>query len=145
MIFNLSSVVSVLAVFATVPNATGQFLPACFGGVRANNVVVEFRLQDASGADIGGLPSRIRTRNTGVELNIEATACDASDGNPVASVLFELNGSTTCDNVKDYTLFAQGDLVPFERGSYTLTATPYDGADCQGVAGMSLSQTFRVQ
>ncbi len=56
----------------------------------------------------------------------------------VGSVIFDLNGTQTIDNIAPYTI-----PVP-PVGTYTLTATPYTEIDGQGEAGAPLTVNFTV-
>jgi WD40 repeat protein len=61
-----------------------------------------------------------------------------TDPATVGSVVFELNGTPSTDNSAPYTVPLPG------VGSYTLSATPYSGADGTGDAGTPLTLNFTV-
>lgn len=80
-------------------------------------------------------------------LNIRAN----TDLDPVSSVVFALTGpqvQNITENVAPYALFSdfQGDYFPWTPplGSYTLLATPYEGANGTGVEGAPLTLNFSV-
>ena len=80
-------------------------------------------------------------------LNIRAN----TDLTPVSSVVFSLTGpqnQSITENVVPYALFSdfQGDYFPWAPpiGSYTLLATPYEGADGTGPSGAPLTLNFTV-
>ncbi|RNC90255.1 MAG: PKD domain-containing protein [Allomuricauda sp.] len=96
-------------------------------------------LTDGLEIDIASLPS--------VNLNIRA------DANPaiVGSVFLQLSGqveSTRTENVAPYALFGDvsGDYLPgnLPVGTYTMTATPYSGANLSGTAGSLLTIQFSI-
>lgn len=89
--------------------------------------------------DLNALPTR--------NLNVRA------DTNPttVGSVVFSLSGAQTyagTENVVPYALFSDiaGDYFAWTPpvGSYTLLATPYDGPNGSGAAGVPLTLSFTV-
>ncbi len=114
--------------------------------------VTGFLLIDAAAdAPIGSLAdgATVDLDAVGDQLSIEASVSGT-----VGSVVFALTGAETesrSENVAPYTLFGDigtppVDYVAWEPtlGTYTLTATAYDGPSGSGTAGTPLSITFTV-
>ncbi|UOQ96692.1 T9SS type A sorting domain-containing protein [Hymenobacter sp. 5317J-9] len=123
-------------------NAGGSARAATVTGfvlVNADTDLDIFALTPGMTVDLNTLPTR--------NLNIRADV----DTSPVGSVTFELSGAqaqVATENVPPYALFSDvaGDYFAWTPllGSYTLTATPYDGGSGTGAAGTPLTLSFSV-
>lgn len=122
------------------------FLPAATAAsitsytlVNADDNTDIFDLTPGIVLDLATLP----TRNLNIRANIDQLV--------VGSVAFELTGPqsrSSIENVVPYALFSdfQGNYNPWRPplGSYTLTATPYDGPNASGPSGAPLTTSFTV-
>lgn len=120
-------------------------------GLSAQQSIDDFVLINAdTNADITVLANGMEINTSslgGNNLNIRANA------NPemVGSVFLALSGqveSTRVENVAPYALFGDvaGDYLPgnLPVGDYTMTATPYSGANLSGTVGTVLSIQFSI-
>ena len=87
--------------------------------------------------------AKLATRNINIRANIDQTV--------VGSVAFVLSGPqsrTSVENVPPFALFSyvQGNYAPWTPplGTYTLTATPWDGPNASGDPGSPLTTSFTV-
>ncbi len=110
--------------------------------------VTELRRVTGSGASLG-------TLTEGLLLDPDATpdnfSIEAVVDAAVGSVVFELTGpigTSRTDDDAPYSLFGDAgtsyETARFPMGTYTVTATPYTGANATGDVGASLSVGFTV-
>ena len=88
-------------------------------------------------------------------LNIRANVA-VCEPDIVDSVLIVLDGKSRCERNEPYAAFGDSSTIDvaddaadyfgktIDVGSHTITATPYAGSKCDGVAGEKFTQKFEI-